>query len=83
MAGLLVGILQWHADQEQRRVIMALAPAERQALVERTLRNLDALCGDAVLSRPCEDGARLLLIIPECDAGCRRRADGVLPHATR
>ena len=63
--------------------IMALPPAERQALVERTLRNLDALCGDAVLSRQCEAEARIVLLIPECDAACRRRATSYLPHATR
>ena len=83
VAGLLVGLLQWHVDQEQRRAISLLSVTERRALVERTLLNLDALCGDAVLSRPCEDEARLLLIIPECDDACRRRAANVLPHATR
>ena len=83
MAGTLVGTLQWHADQEQRRAIMALAPAERQALVDRTLSNLDALCRDAVLSRQCEDEARLLMLIPECDRACRQRARDCLPHATR
>jgi hypothetical protein len=83
LAGILVGILQWNADQEQRRAIQALAPSERQALVERTLRNLDALCGDAVLSRQCEDEARLLLLIPECEPPCQQRARDSLPHATR
>ena len=83
VAGSLVGMLQWHAEQQQRRAILTLPGSERRALVERTLHNLDALCGDAVLSRPCEDGARLLLIIPECDDACRRRAANVLPHATR
>jgi hypothetical protein len=83
LAGILVGTLQWNADREQRRAIMMLAPAERQALVERTLRNLDSLCGDAVLSRQCEDEARLLLLIPECERPCRQRARDCLPHATR
>jgi len=83
LAGLLVGVLQWHADDEQRLAILELSVTERRALVERTLLNLDALCGDAVLSRPCEDEARLLLIIPECDEACRRRAANALPHATR
>ena len=83
IAGILVGVLQWNADQEQRRAILALAPGDRQALVERTLGNLDALCGDAVLSRQCEDEARLLLLIPECDRACRQRARDSLPHATR
>ena len=83
LAGILVGALQWNADQEQRRAILTLALAERHALVERTLRNLDVLCGDAVLSRQCEDEARLLLLIPECDRACRQRARDSLPHATR
>ena len=82
VAGILVGMLQWHADQEQRRALMAMAPASRQALVERTLGNLDTLCGDAVLSRQCEDEARLLLLVPECDGACRQRARECLPHAT-
>lgn len=83
VAGILVGVLQWHAEDEQRRAIMALSPEARQALVERTLRNLDVLCPESVLSRECEAEARLLLLIPECDAACQRRANDCLPHATR
>jgi hypothetical protein len=83
VAGLLLGMLQWNADRQQRRAIMALAPAERRALVERTLRNLDLLCDHAMLSRQCEDEARLLLLVPECDRACQQRARRVLPHATR
>ena len=83
LAGIVVGALQWNADQEQRQAIIALAPAERQALVQRTLSNLDTLCRDAVLSRQCEDEARLLLLIPECERPCQQRARDSLPHATR
>jgi hypothetical protein len=83
LAGTLVGGLQWHAEREQRRAIMALPEADRRALVERTLLDLDVLCGDAVLSRQCEAEARLLLLVPECDAPCRDRATHCLPHATR
>jgi len=83
VAGILVGGLQWHAEREQRRAILVLPPADRQALVERTLRNLDALCPEAVLSRQCEAEARLLLLVPECDGECRQRATSYLPHATR
>jgi hypothetical protein len=83
VAGILVGSLQWNADQEERRAILELLPAQRQALIERTLGNLDALCGDAVLSRQCEDEARLLLLIPECGRSCQQRVRDCLPHATR
>jgi len=62
---------------------MALAPAERVALVARTLRNLDALCPDAALARQCEGEARLLLLVPECDERCRQTAAHYLPKATR
>jgi hypothetical protein len=83
LAGILVGGLEWHAEQEQRRAIMALPADQRRALVERTLLDLDVLCGEAVLSRQCEAAAHLLLLVPECDAACRRRATSYLPHATR
>jgi hypothetical protein len=82
-AGLLVVALQRHAEREQRRAVLALAPAQRVALVERTLRNLEALCPDAALARQCEAEARLLLLVPECDATCRRAATHHLPKATR
>jgi hypothetical protein len=82
-AGILLVGLQWHAEREQRRAIVALAPEERMALVERTLRNLDALCTDAALARQCEAEARLLLLVPECDASCRQAAAHQLPKATR
>jgi hypothetical protein len=62
---------------------MGLPPAERVALVERTLRNLDALCTDPALARQCEAEARLLLLVPECDPRCRQTAAYHLPHATR
>jgi hypothetical protein len=83
LAGILVGGLEWHAEEEQRRAIVALPAAERRALVGRTLLDLDLLCGDAVLSRQCEAAARLLLLVPECDAACRHRATSYLPRATR
>jgi hypothetical protein len=82
-AVLLVVGLQRHAEREQRRAVMALAPAARVALVDRTLRNLETLCLDAALARQCEAEARLLLLVPECDASCRQTAAYHLPHATR
>ena len=83
LGGVLVGALQWHAEQEQRRAILALTLDERQALLERTRRTLEALCPNDVLARQCEAEARLLLLIPECDARCRRMAAESLPRATR
>ena len=82
-AGFLVVALQRHAEREQRRAVMALAPVARVALVERTLRNLETLCPDAALARQCEAEARLLLLVPECDATCRQTAAHHLPKATR
>ena len=82
-AAILVVGLQWRAEREQHRAVMALAPAERVALLERTLRNLDAVCTDAALAPQCEAEARLLLLVPECDASCRQTASRHLPKATR
>jgi hypothetical protein len=82
-AGFLVVGLQRHAEREQRHAVMSLAPVERVALVERTLRNLETLCPDAALARQCEAEAQLLLLVPECDATCRQTAAHHLPKPTR
>jgi hypothetical protein len=82
VAILVVGV-QWRAEREQRRAVLALAPVERVALLERTLRNLETLCPDPALARQCEAEARLLLLVPECDARCREAAERRLPTATR
>jgi hypothetical protein len=79
----LVVALQWHASRAQRRAILALPPSERIALLQRTLRNVQALCNDPTLESQCEAEARLALILPECDPACRAMAAGHLPQATR
>lgn len=82
-ACVLVVAVQWHADRVQRAAVLALPPAERAALLQRTRENLDTLCGEPVLASQCEAQARLLLLLPECDADCRLLAASHLPHATR
>jgi type VI protein secretion system component VasK len=62
--------------QSERRAIRNLPPAERAALYERTLADVTKVCAssDASLDAYCQEQARVLLSLPECDGACRELA---------
>lgn len=68
--------------------IRGLAPAERARTYERSLREAEAACttpeGRAgALHDHCIGQAQLLILFPECDGGCQRLAETILPHPRR
>lgn len=71
---------------EEERALRRLPPAERAALYDRTLENLQTVCvGDRghELRDLCRGQAQLALLFPECDTACRATAREVLRTPTR
>ena len=74
---VLIGVALWIWLQgSEQRAIGNLPEAERVALYERTLANVQSVCvsPDLALDEYCRDQARILLEFPECDADCREQA---------
>jgi hypothetical protein len=61
----------WQKEAE-RRAVRNLPPAERSALFQRTLQNVQSVCVQPRdgLSDYCESQANFLAAFPECDAAC-------------
>ncbi|MCU1281485.1 MAG: hypothetical protein JWM53_5031 [bacterium] len=67
----------------QRRAVLRLPAEQRQRAVSSTLHVLDTLCAgdiDTALGSYCEDQAQFVLQFPECDRGCRERAEALTAH---
>lgn len=66
------------SDRTEEKTVRDMDPADRSALHEATLRNVDLLCARAdtetVLRDRCSDAAAFLLAFPECDEACRDHA---------
>jgi hypothetical protein len=70
----------------EERSLRNLPEADRQALYQRTMENVRALCGRAEgdrLEGYCRDQADLLLALPECDATCKALVANYRQRATR
>jgi hypothetical protein len=80
LAGLVIGVavflVIWSAYSE-RRAVLSLPAAERQALYSRTVQNLSSVCATdrASMRSFCEEQAHLAKAFPECDADCYRLAE--------
>ncbi len=87
MLGFILLTIFWvWAKEAERRAVRKLPAAERAAVYERTLRNVETVCVPPQgLSNYCESQARFLAAFPECDAGCKRLVRQVLDYgkATR
>jgi hypothetical protein len=82
VAGLIVAI----AQNQKAAAIRNVPPAARGAIFEESLSEVKSTCLQSYASKGplrdlCLDKARLILLFPECDPGCRVAANAVLPHA--
>jgi hypothetical protein len=71
---VLVALATWVWWQgSEQRALHNLPAAERAALYERTLANVQTVCAssDPALDGYCREQARILLELPECDEPCR------------
>jgi hypothetical protein len=85
LTGGILYIWIWHQHSEER-AIRALPDAERKALYQRTLADLESVCARphaSNLDDHCRDQAEFILQFPECDAACGRLARSQLAHPTR
>jgi hypothetical protein len=94
VAGVLIGLLVvamaaallWNLEAE-RRAILHMDPVERGALYERTLGELQVLCGsgrrDDALEKRCQSLVDFILQFPECEATCQGMARRHAPKPTR
>jgi hypothetical protein len=68
-------VLRPGGEAAERRALERMAPLERQALYQETLRSTESICAqagtDEALVDRCMDNARFLLAFPECDDACR------------
>ncbi len=82
--GVLV-LLLLRATAEDR-ALARLPPADRAALYHRTLDNVRTTCAGErgrELRDFCRGQARLVLLVPECDAACEATARELLRTPTR
>jgi hypothetical protein len=94
VTGVLVGLLVvamaaailWNMGAE-RRAIVHMDPVGRAALYQRTLGELQLLCGagprDDALQKRCQALVDFILQFPECDATCQGIARRHAPRPTR
>jgi cytochrome b pre-mRNA-processing protein 3 len=94
VAGVLIGLLVvamaaallWNLGAE-RRAIAQMDPAERGALYERTLAELQVICGSGpradALEKHCRTQVEFILKFPECDATCQAIARRHAPRPTK
>jgi hypothetical protein len=94
VTGVLVGLLVvamaaailWNMGAE-RRAIVHMDPVERGALYERTLGELQVLCGsgprDDALQKRCHALVDFIQKFPECDATCQGIARRHAPRPTK
>jgi heme exporter protein D len=70
-------LLLVHSEGAERRAILDLPAAERQALLARTVQNLKSICSpaDDAMRNFCSGQARFALELPECDKACQELAD--------
>jgi hypothetical protein len=83
MAIVLIAAAAWFWWQgAERRALLALPPAARQAVYHRELENFERLCtqnpSDS-LADECRHRAWVLSWLPECDASCRAMIGRVIP----
>ena len=75
MAG---AILLWaHSEGAERRAIRDMPAPERNALLARTVQNLNSICSppDNALRDFCREQAHLALEFQDCDRACQELAD--------
>jgi len=70
-------LLLIHSEGAERRAIRDMPAPERQALLARTVQNLNSVCSspDDALRDFCREQAQLALEFQECDRACQRLAD--------
>jgi hypothetical protein len=77
---------EWWGDGEER-ALLALPASRRVELYQRSVDDMDALCGTPELSDPfaarCRDKATFLARFPECGRDCRTLIEPYLPKPTR
>src|SRR5262249_11834935 len=80
---ILAALAAWFWGQcAERRALLALPPAERQAVYQRELANFERICTTNPpdsLADECRHRAWVLSWLPECDAGCRSTIGRVIP----
>lgn len=85
---LIVFVGHWGRTRSaQDRALRNLPEPERRALYGRTIDTLRTVCardeGRDGLSEFCAEQAKVVLGLPECDAGCRDLASRYFRGATR
>jgi cytochrome b pre-mRNA-processing protein 3 len=82
----LAAAFLWSMDAE-RRAIAHIDPAERREIYERSLGELQILCGTAprgdALEKRCLEQVQFILKFPECDARCEEIARSHMPRPTK
>ncbi len=66
----------------ERRALLSMPPAERQAVYQRELANFDRLCTQNPpdsLADECRHRAWVLSWLPECDVACRTTIGRLIP----
>ena len=86
--GLLLVAVAAISRAELVKSVRNLPPADRAALYQRTLTDVETTCTalashDGALRDHCLRQAEFLTLFPDCDARCRQLAASVLPHARR
>ncbi|ATB30136.1 hypothetical protein [Melittangium boletus] len=74
VALLLLGLILYWGQGEERRALMAMNPAERAELFQRDFATFESMClgtPESGLLADCRARARFLRLFPECDAACR------------
>lgn len=85
---LIVFVGHWGRSRSaQDRALRSLPEPDRRALYDRTVDTLRTICardeGSDGLAEYCEEQAKVVLSLPECDAGCRNLSRRYLRGATR
>jgi hypothetical protein len=70
-------LLLFHSEGAERRAIRDMPAPERQALLARTVQNLNSICSPAedAMRDFCREQAQLALEFQECDKACQELAD--------
>lgn len=85
LAVVAITFLWWLQGTSEERALRDLPDDERHALYDRTLENLRTICAreNEGLSGFCRRQAKIVIALPECDAGCRSLAKAHLNQSIR
>jgi hypothetical protein len=82
----LAAALVWSLGAEER-AIARMDPLQRRAVYERTLGEVQVLCGASPATDPlgkrCTEQLQFIVKFPECDATCQEIARSHAPRPTK